>query len=49
MIGGNSGELVIYAFLLGFFRPSRHKKWYWKLENVLKTQELFRTPIKNYG
>ena len=21
----------------------------WKLENVLKTQELFRPPIKNYG
>ena len=26
MIGGNSGELVNYAFLLGFFRPSHHKK-----------------------
>ena len=25
---GNSGEMVIYAFLLGFSSPSRKKKWY---------------------
>ena len=26
MIGGNSGEMVIYAFLLGFFSHSRQKE-----------------------
>ena len=25
---GNSGEMVIYAFLLEFFSPSRQKEWY---------------------
>ena len=25
---GNSGEMVIYAFLLGFSNPSRQKEWY---------------------
>ena len=31
---GNSGEMVIYAFLLGFSSPSRKKEWY---ENCVKT------------
>ena len=25
---GNNGEMIIYAFLLGFFSPSRQKEWY---------------------
>ena len=25
---GNSGEMVIYAFVLGFSSSSRQKKWY---------------------
>ena len=25
---GNSGEMVIYAFLLGIFSSSRQKEWY---------------------
>ena len=25
---GNSGEMIIYAFLLGFFSPSHEKEWY---------------------
>ena len=25
---GNSGEIVIYAFLLGFSSPSRQNEWY---------------------
>ena len=28
MIVGFSGEMVIYAFLLGFSSPSRQKEWY---------------------
>ena len=31
---GNRGEMVIYAFLLGFSSPSRKKEWY---ENCVKT------------
>ena len=27
-LAGNNGEMVIYAFLLGFSSPSRKKKWY---------------------
>ena len=27
-LAGNSGEMVIYAFLLGFSSPFRQKKWY---------------------
>ena len=27
-LAGNSGEIVIYAFLLGFSSPSRQKEWY---------------------
>ena len=25
---GNCGEMIIYAFLLGFSNPSRQKEWY---------------------
>ena len=25
---GNSGEMVIYAFFLGFFSPSHQREWY---------------------
>ena len=30
-----SGEMVIYAFLLGFFSPSRQKEWFkiWKIKD----------------
>ena len=27
-LASNSGEMVIYAFLLGFSNPSRQKEWY---------------------
>ena len=27
-LAGNSGEMVIYVFLLGFSSPSRQKEWY---------------------
>ena len=27
-LAGNSGEMVIYAFLLGFFSYFRQKEWY---------------------
>ena len=27
-LAGNSGEMVIYAFLLGFSSPSSQKEWY---------------------
>ena len=27
-LAGNSGEMVIYAFLLGFFSHSHQKEWY---------------------
>ena len=27
-LAGNSGEMIIYAFLLGFFSHSRQKEWY---------------------
>ena len=27
-LAGNSGEMVTYAFLLGFFSPSNQKEWY---------------------
>ena len=27
-LAGNSGEMVIYAFFLGFSSPSRQKEWY---------------------
>ena len=27
-LAGNSDDIVIYAFLLGFSSPSRQKKWY---------------------
>ena len=27
-LAGNSGEMIIYAFLLGFSSLSRQKEWY---------------------
>ena len=27
-LAGNNGDMVIYAFLLGFSSPSRQKEWY---------------------
>ena len=27
-LAGNSGEMVIYTFLLGFSSPSHQKEWY---------------------
>ena len=27
-LAGNSGEMIIYAFLLGFSGPSSKKEWY---------------------
>ena len=32
---GNNGEMVIYAFLLGFSSPSRQKEW-----NKCEVQEI---------
>ena len=27
-LAGNSGEMIIYAFILGFSSPSYKKEWY---------------------
>ena len=27
-LASNNGEMIIYAFLLGFSSPSRQKEWY---------------------